>query len=54
MGKGDATKTFGIFLTLPTEWKPKLETRRRNSGALSLQDVVRSILAENLKGEDSS
>ena len=51
MGKGDATKTFGLFLTLPDELKPMLEAKRKSSGALSLQDVIRSILADVLKEE---
>ena len=49
MGKDDATKTFGMFLTLPQQWKTRLEKRMEDSGALSLQDVVRMILAESLK-----
>ena len=51
MGKGDATKTFGFYMTIPEEWKPKLEAKQKDTGALSLQDVVRDILSDALKEE---
>ena len=51
MGRGDAMKTDKIYLTYPSEWTDRLEAIRQKTGALSLQDVVRFILARYLEGD---
>jgi len=44
LGKGDATTTEKIMLTLPSTWLPKLEALKTVYGAMSIQDVIRGIL----------
>jgi len=53
MGKKNALKTEGIYLTLPIDWMPKLDALRKTYGAISKQDVIRAILAGLLEKEDS-
>lgn len=44
----DATKTHGFHMTIPIEWIPKLEALKPQYGALSIQDVIRAILAKEV------
>ena len=53
MGRTDATLTTKISFSYPTKWTPKLEALKDVYGALSIQDVIRSILAGFLKEKET-
>jgi hypothetical protein len=48
LGKGNALETEKISLVLPKTMLTKLEALKTVYGAMSVQDVIRSILAEVL------
>ena len=54
MGKGDATKTEKIMLTVPSEWISQLEALKTVYGAMSVQDVIRGILGGVLAKKEAT